>query len=247
MLQARARLKCVFLVPKELPAMKSLNISFLRTTTEKNRIAVTVVIGLLATALLVLSGVALADSASYARTNAGIKNVQASSPAFAGATDRTGACVDGAAYNNHRSESWVALDPTNPNHLVGMSKFFFDPVFYLFHLGSYASFDGGQSWTNEVVPGFDCQSAPANSWTDTTDPILAFDASGTIYSNMLPFSFTYNSAGNQVWNVIPNDAIFIVKSVDGGKTWTIANQELPLAASARAAPRRIGQFETLLD
>jgi hypothetical protein len=209
--------------------MKSLNMSFLRTTTGKNRVVVAIAIGLLATALLVLSGVARADSASYAKSNAGIKNVQASSPTFAGATDRMGACVTNAAYNNHRSESWIALDPTNPNHLVGMSKFFFDPVFYLFHLGSYASFDGGNSWVNQVVPGFDCQSAPANSWTDTTDPILAFDASGTIYSNMLPFSFTYNSAGNQVWNVIPNDAIFIVKSVDGGNNWTIANQKQPLA------------------
>ncbi len=209
--------------------MKSLNFSFLRTIRGKNRIAVAVAIGLLATALLVLSGIALADSALYAKSNAGIKNVQASLPAFAGATDRTGACVDNAAYNNHRSESWIALDPTNPNHLVGMSKFFFDPVFYLFHLGSYASFDGGKSWTNQVVPGFDCQSAPANSWTDTTDPILAFDSSGAIYSNMLPFSFTYNPAGNQVWNVIPNDAIFMVKSTDGGNSWRTANGGQPLA------------------
>jgi len=155
--------------------------------------------------------------------------VQASSPAFAGATDRTGACVKNAAYNNHRSESWLAVDPTNPNHLVGTSKFFFDPLFYLFHLGSYVSFDGGNSWTNAVISGFDCQSAPSFSWVDTTDPIHAFDSAGRVFSTLLPFSLTYNSAGNQVWNVIPNSAISVVKSNDGGATWTMGNQGQPLA------------------
>jgi len=115
---------------------------------------------LLVVALLLLYGTSFAGADSYAKSNAGIKNIQASSPTFAGATDRTSACVDSAACANHRSESWIAVDPTNANHLVGMSKFFFDPLFYLFHIGSYVSFDGGKSWANAVVPGFDCQSAP---------------------------------------------------------------------------------------
>jgi hypothetical protein len=183
----------------------------------------------LVVALLLLYGTSFAGTDSYAKSNAGIKNIQASSSTFAGATDRTSACVDSAAYDNHRSESWIAVDPTDANHLVGMSKFFFDPLFYLFHLGSYVSSDGGKSWTNAVVPGFDCQSAPTFSWVDTTDPILAFDSAGRVFSTMLPFSLTYNPAGNQVWNVIPNSAISVVKSTDGGNTWTMANQGLPLA------------------
>jgi len=170
-----------------------------------------------------------AGTSSYEKSNAGIKNIQASSPAFAGATDRTGACVTNAAYDNHRSESWIAVDPTNANHLVGTSKFFFDPVFYLFHLGSYVSFDGGKSWSNAVIPGFDCTSVPANSWTDTTDPIHAFDSAGRVFSTLLPFSFTYNSAGNQVFGVVPNSAISVVKSADGGVTWAMGNQGQPLA------------------
>ncbi len=183
-------------------------------------------------ALLVLLPAALAGPDTYATSNAGIKNVQASSlfsKVGVGATDKTGVCVPDAPYNNHRSESWITVDPTNPDHLVGTSKFFFDPVFYLFHLGSYVSFDGGKSWTNAVIPGFDCQSAPANSWTDTTDPIHAFDSHGLVFSTLLPFSFTYNSAGNQVWNVIPNSAVSVVKSTDGGNTWKIVNQGDPLA------------------
>ncbi len=170
----------------------------------------------------------VAGTSSYEKSNAGIKNIQASSPTFAGATDKNSACVNNAAYNNHRSESWIAVDPTNPDHLVGTSKFFFDPVFYLFHLGSYVSFDGGKSWTNAVIPGFDCQSAPRFSWVDVTDPIHAFDSAGRVFSTLLPFSLTYNPAGNQVWNVIPNSAISVVKSSDGA-TWTMGNQGQPLA------------------
>jgi len=164
-------------------------------------------------------GVSVAGPGSYSKSNAKIPNIQASSPATGGATDKDGGCALNAAYNNHRGESWIAVDPTNPNHLVGSSKFFFDPLFYLFHLGSYASFDGGNTWSNEVIPGFDCQSAPNFSWTDNTDPILAFDPAGTVYSTMLPFSFKYNTAESQVWGVVPNSAISVVKSTDGGTTW----------------------------
>ena len=209
--------------------MKNLKISFPRTANVENLVTVALACSLLTTMLLVWERAALADSASYAKSNAGIKNVQASSAAFAAATDRNSTCINDAAYNNHRGESWIAVDPTNPNHLVGTSKFFFDPVFYLFHLGSYVSSNGGTSWTNEVIPGFDCQSAPNFSWVDTTDPIHAFDSAGRVFSTLLPFSLTYNSAGNQVWNVIPNSAISVVKSNDGGNTWTMGNQGQPLA------------------
>ena len=184
----------------------------------------------LAIVLIVLGLVPVgAWSASYETSNAGIQNVQASSPTSGGATDKNGNCVFNASYSNHHSESWIALDPTNASHLVGMSKFFFDPAYYLFHIGSHNSFDGGQTWKNEVVPGFDCHTAPGFSWVNTTDPILAFDDSGVVYSAMLPYSLTYNPQGKQVWNVIPNSAISVVKSIDGGLTWMTANQGKPVA------------------
>ena len=159
----------------------------------------------------------------------GVTNIQATYPITWGATDKTRACVTNADYKNHHSESWIVVDPRDSNHLVGMSKFFYDPQHYLFHLGAQVSRDGGLHWTNAIVPGFDCQSAPKNSWVDTTDPILAFDAQGNVYSAMLPFSFKYNPDGHQVWGVVPNDAIFVVKSTDGGDHWSIANQGAALA------------------
>ncbi len=159
----------------------------------------------------------------------GVVNIQASYPVVGGATDKTGACVANAQYNNHHSESWIAVDPTNPQHLVAMSKFFFDPLHYLFHLGAHVSRDGGLHWKDSIVPGFDCQTAPHNGWVDTTDPILAFDGQGNVFSAFLPFSFKYNPDGHQVWGVVPNDAVFVVKSADGGDTWSTANQGAALA------------------
>jgi hypothetical protein len=115
--------------------------------------------GLLAVGVSILFALQLvgapAAASSKATSTTGIPNIQASHPVTGGATDETGACVPIAAYNNHRSESWIAIDPTNPMHLVGMSKFFFHPEFYLFHLGAYVSTNGGTSWTNGLIPGFD--------------------------------------------------------------------------------------------
>jgi len=129
----------------------------------------------LSSALLLAStlfgpGVSVAGPDSYSKSNGKIPNIQASSAASGGATDEDGNCAASAAYNTHRGESWIAINPSNPNHLVGMSKFFFDPLFYLFHLGSYTSFDGGSTWSNEVIPGFDCQSAPTFSWGQHDGP-----------------------------------------------------------------------------
>ena len=159
----------------------------------------------------------------------GVDNIQTTFPITGGATDKTGACVTNAGYNNHHSESWIAVDPRDSNHLVGMSKFFYDPQHYLFHLGAQVSRDRGLHWTSSIIPDFDCQSAPKNSWVDTTDPVLAFDSQGNVYTAMLPFSFKYNPDGHQVWGVVPNDAVFVVKSTDGGDNWRIANQGAALA------------------
>src|SRR5437899_244582 len=85
---------------------------------------------------------AAAGGSGYAGSNAGIVNVQAST------TPITMACPVGASWNrdpdvcaqrwstsaNDRSESDIAVDPTNPNHIVGMSKAFFSPKDYLFRL-----------------------------------------------------------------------------------------------------------------
>src|SRR5258708_4363520 len=89
-----------------------------------------------------------------------------------------GTCRAGTLDSNH-SESWIAVKPGTED-LVGNSKFFFENFskFYDFYLGSYDIINGTPAGDNQVQ-GYDCVSnatqAMPPSWTDVTDPNVAFD------------------------------------------------------------------------
>src|SRR3989475_8031960 len=86
--------------------------------------------------------------------------------------------------NNH-SESDIQVDPTNPNHLIGSTKWFASAEGYNHILGFYESFDGGKTWPVQGhIPGYE-------GWTDNTDPVGAFDGFGNYYSLILPYQFAY--------------------------------------------------------
>jgi hypothetical protein len=90
---------------------------------------------------------------------------------------------------NH-SESDLRVDPTNPLHLIGSSKWAVSAEGYNHELGFYESRDGGKTWPVQGhIPGYE-------GWTDNTDPIGAFDSSGNYYSLILPYEFYYNSDGS---------------------------------------------------
>jgi len=92
------------------------------------------------------------------------------------------------------SESDIRVDPTNPRHLIGSSKWFVSPEGYNHLLGFYESFDGGKSWSVQGhIPGYE-------GWTDNTDPIGAFDANGNYYEFILGYQFYYNADGSHNFN-----------------------------------------------
>jgi len=95
---------------------------------------------------------------------------------------------------NH-SESDLRVDPTNPKHLIGTSKWFVSAEGYNHLLGFYESFDGGQSWPMQGhIPGYE-------GWTDNTDPVGAFDGYGNFYELILPYEFFYNKDGSHNFTV----------------------------------------------
>jgi len=95
--------------------------------------------------------------------------------------------------NNH-SESDLRVDPTNPNHLIGQTKWFVSAEGYNHLVGFYESFDGGKSWSVQGhVPGYE-------GFTDNTDPVGAFDAFGNYHALLLPYQFSYDDVGGQVFN-----------------------------------------------
>src|SRR6516164_2859395 len=96
------------------------------------------------------------------------------------------------------SESDLRVDPTNPSHLIGSSKWIVSAEGYNHVLGFYESFDGGTTWPVQGhIPGFE-------GWTDNTDPVGAFDAYGNYYELILPYQFFYNSDGSHNFQTNPN-------------------------------------------
>jgi hypothetical protein len=93
------------------------------------------------------------------------------------------------------SESDIRIDPTNPKHLIGSSKWVVSPEGYNHLLGFYESFDGGKTWpVSGHIPGYE-------GWTDNTDPVGAFDGYGNYYELILPYQFFYKADGSHDYTV----------------------------------------------
>ena len=93
------------------------------------------------------------------------------------------------------SESDLRVDPTNPKHLIGSSKWIVSPEGYNHLLGFYESFDGGKTWPVQGhIPGYE-------GWTDNTDPVGAFDGFGNFYELNLPYQFFYRDNGSHNFTV----------------------------------------------
>jgi hypothetical protein len=92
------------------------------------------------------------------------------------------------------SESDIRVDPNNPNHLIGQSKWVVNAEGYNHLLGFYESLDGGATWpTQGHVPGYE-------GWTDNTDPVGAFDPYGNFYSLVLAYNFYYDKSGGHKYD-----------------------------------------------
>jgi hypothetical protein len=87
--------------------------------------------------------------------------------------------VPGAShYVNDFSEVMVYLDPTDSDHLLGASKFFYDPANYDFYTGVFESYDAGLTWT-------ELQPAGVENYSLTSDPVTTFDDLGNGYFTLL--------------------------------------------------------------
>lgn len=148
----------------------------------------------------------------YAASNHGIANVQASYPVNGGASSHDNVCQGVVSYDQDHGESDIAVDPQNSSHLLGASKFFYQDSGYLFHLGSYSSEDGGSTWTDQIIPGYDCTtSGNSLQWANSTDPSVTFDGQGNAYALVLAFNWSSTNVADAV--------VGVSKSTDAGRTW----------------------------
>jgi hypothetical protein len=148
---------------------------------------------------------------SFESSNAGIANgavgtlVPGAGSAGFGTEE---ACVPRGSYGTNQSESDLAVDPTNPAHLLGGAKFFFsatDPLppsvsgtsgrfvdwsgEYQFHVGTYDLMVSKSAVTtgSALVPGYTC--VDPHPFDATTDPTFAFDTAGNAYAFVLGLNF----------------------------------------------------------
>ncbi|MDZ4664484.1 MAG: T9SS type A sorting domain-containing protein [Bacteroidota bacterium] len=100
-------------------------------------------------------------------------------------------------------EESLAIDPTNPNHLVvAWMKYIFLPAPASVMIATSTSTNGGLTWSTPInIP----HNKPA--WT-SADPTLAFKNDGTIYLGFIDSNNAKDSA-----------AVFVTKSTNGGTAW----------------------------
>jgi hypothetical protein len=190
-----------------------------------------------------------AASGSGWTSSVSFTNVVASSPTTGGGYPvppgqtfpNPGTCRPGTFDSNH-SESWIAVQP-GTEKLVGASKFFFETYskFYDFSLGSY-SIVPHEPVSDNQVQGYDCVStgtqAMPPSWTDLTDPNVAFDTKGRVYQTTLPFNAFWGGS-----TLHPDGAIDISYSDDMGQHWVKGNGGQDLEQSPNASAKQAGDVE----
>jgi hypothetical protein len=112
---------------------------------------------------------------------------------------------------NSEDENQLAVDPTNPNHLVALWQ---GDETTVGNRGQNVgvTFDGGKTWTVTPLPGVSQVSGgPLQS---TADPWLAFAPNGDLYATCLAFTSPQQFVGTTV-----EDNVLVLKSTDGGLTW----------------------------
>lgn len=118
-----------------------------------------------------------------------------------------------------QNETTIAVDPSNPNHLVGgTNDYRVCCDFTGLNDGTgwaYTSFDGGINWANVQVPGLTAQTGGQGQFTHVDaagDPAMAIGPDGTVYYANIVFS-----------RVSANSGIAVSVSHDGGLTWDAPN------------------------
>jgi hypothetical protein len=118
-----------------------------------------------------------------------------------------------------QNETTIAVDPSNPNHLVsGANDYRVCCDFTGLNDGTawaYSSFDGGATWTNVQVPGLTAETGGQGAFTKVDaagDPAMAIGPDGTVYYANIVFSRVSFASG-----------VAVSVSHDGGLTWDKPN------------------------
>lgn len=108
-----------------------------------------------------------------------------------------------------QTEPSIAVDPTNPQHLVLGTIDYNFPA-----LSTYVSFDGGQTWDGPHQIRYFSEDI-----TSAGDPVVAFGRDGTVYIAQISLGLQDFVIGSLV-SEQEVSSIAIARSTDGGVTWS---------------------------
>lgn len=149
-----------------------------------------------------------------------------SANAFASDSPGTGSitkaiCTDGTSFSGNvrmncdstnlpHNELSIAVDPSNPNHIVAGSNdyeysFQGSSIIYRANAGYYTSFDGGATWTNGHVP--------TSGFEDTGDPAIAFNQK----LGLVHYGIVASNGGQRAGFAAAT--VQVSSSTDGGSTF----------------------------
>jgi hypothetical protein len=112
----------------------------------------------------------------------------------------------GANGRGHEVEPWLAIDPNDPLHLIGVWQQDRWSSGGAAGLVTGTSFDGGATWTHSLPHFSRCA---GGNFQRATDPWVSFGPDGTAHQIALAFD-----------NTTPRHAILASRSTDGGLSWT---------------------------
>lgn len=132
----------------------------------------------------------------------------------------------GVLFPNAEAEPQVAIDPTDPKHLIGIWQQDRWSNGGANGLVSAVTFDGGHTWTQSFAKLTRCS---GGAFQRASDPWVSISPNGIAYQ--IGFAFDWDA---------PNRAMLVSRSTDGGRTW-----ETPIPLQQDADPDLAMDKETL--
>ncbi|MGH8499339.1 MAG: sialidase family protein, partial [Methylococcales bacterium] len=117
------------------------------------------------------------------------------------------------SYTNAEVEPSVAVNPLNPENLIGAWQQDRWSNGAARGLSSGTSFDGGKTWTQKLIPFSRCSGGTAlngGNYERATDPWVSFSPNGTAHAMALSLNRTTGS----------QNAMLASRSLDGGVSWS---------------------------
>ena len=134
--------------------------------------------------------------------------------------------------NDAQTETWIAINPTNPQNLIATSN----DNQYLggyqgWRMSSWYSLDGGKTWTHSTTPSNVNVyiEPPTKGGMTIFDPGVAFDANGNA---LYTYGYCQINTGNANAEV---NGVFGALSTNGGVSWDGWGSDLPATAIALSA------------